>query len=220
MIAVFPSVFTTKLPTFGAVLKPKTSTDLLGPAISTLFWFSSNIALTLAREFSTLIFSPTFKLPFLTNTVAKKPFRLSREDSIITPLNGFFGSAFKSSISEIRRIISRSSSIPLPVLAEISTQTTLPPRPSTKTPSFFNCSLTFWEFAPGRSILLIATKNGVFATPICSRDSFVWGITPSTPAITKTTKSVTLAPRALILAKAIWPGVSIKVICLPWCSIW
>ena len=48
----------------------------------------------------------------------------------------------------------------------------------------------------------------------------VWGITPSSAATTRTTMSVTLAPRARMAVNASWPGVSTKVIGLPSCSTW
>jgi hypothetical protein len=46
-------------------------------------------------------------------------------------------------------------------------------------------------------------------------DSTVCSITPSSAATTRTTKSVTFAPRALMAVKAAWPGVSRKVIVSP-----
>jgi hypothetical protein len=41
--------------------------------------------------------------------------------------------------------------------------------------------------------------------------SIVCGLSPSSAATTRTTMSVTLAPRARISVKASWPGVSRKV---------
>src|SRR5207248_3329254 len=49
----------------------------------------------------------------------------------------------------------------------------------------------------------------------CRIASTVCSMMPSSAATTRTTISVTLAPRARIAVKAWWPGVSIKVICLP-----
>lgn len=46
-------------------------------------------------------------------------------------------------------------------------------------------------------------------------DSIVCSFTPSSAATTKTTISVTCAPRFLIVAKAAWPGVSKNVIFFP-----
>jgi hypothetical protein len=45
--------------------------------------------------------------------------------------------------------------------------------------------------------------------------SIVCGMTPSSAATTRTTMSVTLAPRARMAVKAAWPGVSMKVIASP-----
>ena len=45
--------------------------------------------------------------------------------------------------------------------------------------------------------------------------SLVCGMTPSSPATTSTTMSVTLAPRARMAVNASWPGVSRKVIFCP-----
>ena len=85
-------------------------------------------------------------------------------------------------------------------------------------------------FASALSILLIATTIGTrwkrnahylnfsfqFNQPLAR---FAWailsnvcGITPSSAATTRTTISVTCAPRARISANAKWPGVSINVI--------
>jgi len=50
---------------------------------------------------------------------------------------------------------------------------------------------------------------------MCEIASLVWGFTPSSAAITKTTISAALPPRALIWVKASCPGVSIKVILFP-----
>ena len=65
--------------------------------------------------------------------------------------------------------------------------------------------------ASGRSILLRATTIGTPAARAWLIDSTVWGMTPSTAATTSTTTSVMLAPRARMLVKAWWPGVSMKV---------
>ncbi|KKQ89403.1 MAG: hypothetical protein UT14_C0059G0008 [Candidatus Shapirobacteria bacterium GW2011_GWE1_38_92] len=52
------------------------------------------------------------------------------------------------------------------------------------------------------SILFMATIKGKSAFLMSSKHSLVWAIMPSVAAITKTTKSVTWAPRALMLIKA------------------
>jgi hypothetical protein len=62
------------------------------------------------------------------------------------------------------------------------------------------------------SILLIATTIGTLPAFACAIASFVCGITPSSAATTRTTMSVTFAPRARIAVNASWPGVSRNVI--------
>ena len=66
----------------------------------------------------------------------------------------------------------------------------------------------------------MATTIGTSAALAWLMASMVWGMTPSSAATTSTTMSVTSAPRARILVKASWPGVSMKVIGLPSCSAW
>ena len=60
----------------------------------------------------------------------------------------------------------------------------------------------------GLSILFTATMIGTFAALAWLTASFVCGITPSSAATTRMTRSVTLAPRARIWVNASWPGVS------------
>ena len=74
--------------------------------------------------------------------------------------------------------------------------------------------------APGLSILLIATMIGTLAAFEWLMASIVCGITPSSAATTKMVISVTDAPRARIEVKAACPGVSKKVIFLPFSTIW
>ncbi|MCY1306974.1 hypothetical protein D9M70_568660 [compost metagenome] len=49
-------------------------------------------------------------------------------------------------------------------------------------------------------------------------DSIVCGITLSSAATTRIAMSVAWAPRARMAVNAAWPGVSMKVILLPFCS--
>ena len=65
-----------------------------------------------------------------------------------------------------------------------------------------------------------ATMIGTSAALACAMASSVWGMTPSSAATTRTTMSVTLAPRARIAVNASWPGVSTKVMGWPLCSTW
>ena len=105
------------------------------------------------------------------------------------------------------------ASIPICFLAEISPETTSPPNSSTRTPLSASACLTRMTFASGLSILLMATTIGTLAARAWSIASAVCGMTPSSAATTRTTMSVALAPRARIIVKASWPGVSRKTIC-------
>ena len=64
----------------------------------------------------------------------------------------------------------------------------------------------------------MATIIGTLESFACLIDSIVCGITPSSAATTKITMSVAEAPLRRILENAAWPGVSINVIKLPFCS--
>ena len=63
--------------------------------------------------------------------------------------------------------------------------------------------------------MLIATIIGTPAFLAWLMASIVWGMTWSSAATTRTTMSVTWAPRARMAVNAWWPGVSRKVIALP-----
>ena len=76
------------------------------------------------------------------------------------------------------------------------------------------------ESTLGRSILLSATTIGTSAALAWAMASIVCGITPSSAATTRTTMSVTLAPRARIAVNASWPGVSTNVMARPFDSTW
>ncbi|MCY1378158.1 hypothetical protein D9M69_657700 [compost metagenome] len=96
-------------------------------------------------------------------------------------------------------------------LADSSMIWVSPPRLSEMT-SYCSSSLTtFCGLASGLSILFTATTIGAPAALACWMASTVCGMTPSSAATTRTTMSVTLAPRARIAEKAAWPGVSRKV---------
>ena len=103
----------------------------------------------------------------------------------------------------------------MPFLAEISAESTLPPNSSSTTLCCSRSCLTFCGLAVGRSILLIATIIGTPAFRAWLMASTVWGMTWSSAATTRTTMSVTWAPRARMAVNAWWPGVSRKVIALP-----
>ena len=129
------------------------------------------------------------------------------------------GSALSSWISATRRTVSKSSSIFWLNLAEISTNSESPPQAVDITPCSANSPMTRSGLAPGLSILLIATMIGTLAAFEWLMASIVCGITPSSAATTKMVISVTDAPRARIEVKAACPGVSKKVIFLPFSTI-
>jgi hypothetical protein len=85
-----------------------------------------------------------------------------------------------------------------------------PPHASGTSPSSASSRLTVSGFAPGLSILFTATTIGTLAALAWLIASFVCGITPSSAATTRTTTSVTFAPRERIIVNASWPGVSRK----------
>ena len=70
-------------------------------------------------------------------------------------------------------------------------------------------------FAPGLSILLMATMIGTLAALAWLIDSTVCGMTPSSAATTSTAMSVACVPRARIEVNASWPGVSRNVMVRP-----
>ena len=80
------------------------------------------------------------------------------------------------------------------------------------TPRSASSLFTRSGFAPGLSILLMATTIGTSAAFAWSIASMVWGMTPSSAATTRTMMSVTWAPRARMAVNASWPGVSMNVI--------
>ena len=103
----------------------------------------------------------------------------------------------------------------MPFFAEISVDSVVPPNSSSTTPC---CEQLLLHLASGwrrgRSILLIATMIGTPAFFACEIASIVCGMTESSAATTRTTMSVTCAPRARMAVNASWPGVSRNVMCL------
>ena len=79
------------------------------------------------------------------------------------PFAGVSFGAFSSSTSACSRTLSRSASMPCPVLADTSTNIVSPPQSSGTTP----CDTSSWRtrsgLASGLSILFIATMTGTFA---------------------------------------------------------
>ncbi len=95
-----------------------------------------------------------------------------------------------------------------------------PPHSSGMTPYSVSSWRTRSGLASSRSILLTATTMGTPAALAWLIDSMVWGMTPSSAATTRTTMSVTLAPRARMAVKVSWPGVSTKVMVRPLIFTW
>ena len=215
-LAVFSSLTTTNLsPAAGTSESPKTSTGIDGPADLIFLPISSNIALILPYVDPTKIESPTCKVPFWINNDATAPLPLSNLASITVPLDFLLGSAVNSCISAVKRIISSNESRFSPVFAETGTQIVSPPQSSDTKPCSVNSCLTLSTFAPGLSILFIATIIGTLAALQWLIASLVCGIIPSSAATTKITISVTCAPLALMAVKASCPGVSKNVIFSP-----
>jgi len=97
-------------------------------------------------------------------------------------------------------------------LAEIGTQMQSPSSCSGTTSCDYRSSMVFSTSASYRSILLMATMRGICISLAKLITSIVCCYTLSTAEITRIIMSVTLAPLDLMLQKASWPGVSIKVI--------
>ena len=161
--------------------------------------------------------SPLCRVPFCTRIVAIGPRPLSSLDSMTVPRASLSGLALRFWTSATRLIISSSSSMPSPVLAETLTHTTSPPHSSGTRSYSVSEALTLSGSASGLSILLSATIIGTFAALAWFMASTVWGIIPSSAAMTRTAISVTDAPLARIAVNASCPGVSRNVMVLPPC---
>ena len=198
-------------PAAGTSDSPWISTGIEGPADCTGLPFSSSIARTRPYTAPVRAMSPRFRVPDCTKSVATGPRPLSSRASMTTPLAGTPTGALSSSTSACRSSCSSSSSTPLPVFAETSTMGESPPYSSGTTPWLRSSCLTFSGLASCLSILLIATTSGTSAALAWLIASTVCGMTPSSAATTRTTMSVTFAPRARMAVKASWPGVSRKV---------
>ena len=105
--------------------------------------------------------------------------------------------------------------MPIPVFAEIGTNSYLPPHSVGMMSSSARPVFTRSGFADSLSILFIAMIIGTPAAFAWLTASFVCGFTPSSAATTMITISVTPAPLARIAVNASWPGVSINVMFLP-----
>ena len=173
------------------------------------------ISLILPEQVPATTLIPVLRVPLVTNSVATGPLFLSSLASITEPIASLDGFALSSSTSACNKIISRRFTIPSPVFADTGTEITSPPQSSTRIPCSVRSCLTLSGFAPGLSILLIATMIGTPAALAWLMDSIVCGFTESSAATTSTAISVICAPRARIAVKASCPGVSRKTIFCP-----
>ena len=101
--------------------------------------------------------------------------------------------------------------MPVPGLADTLTNIVSPPYSSATSPYSVSCWRTLSGLASGLSTLLTATTIGTSAALAWLSASIVCGMTPSSAATTRTTMSVTWAPRARMAVNASWPGVSMNV---------
>ena len=210
----------TSSPAAGTSDRPWISTGMDGPASLQGLPFSSNMARTRPKDEPAKIMSPRRKVPDWTKMVATGPLPLSRRASITRPLAAASFGALSSRTSACNKTFSKSSSMPVPVLADTWMNGESPPYSSGTTLSATNSCFTRSGLASGLSILLIATTNGTPAALAWAIASLVCGITPSSAATTKITMSVAWAPRARIAVKASWPGVSKNVIMPRGVSTW
>ena len=92
--------------------------------------------------------------------------------------------------------------MPMPCLAETSTNIVSPPYSSATRPYSVSWPRTFAGSAPSLSILLTATTIGTSAALAWLSASIVCGFTPSSAATTRIAMSVTCAPRARMAVNA------------------
>jgi hypothetical protein len=145
---------------------------------------------------------------------------ISKCDSNTVQTAFLSGFAFNSNISEASKISSKSSSTHSQVFAETQTIETSHHQSSEITQCCDNPDFTLSRFAPGLSILVIATIICIQASRAWLILSIVCGLTHSSAATTKIAISVDLAHLALIIVKASCHGVSKNVIFLPLYSTW
>ncbi len=207
-------------PAWGTSSSPVISTGTLGPAD----WMGLPFSFAIARTFPTVVpatrMSPTCRVPFCTSMVATGPRPLSSLASRTVPFPARPGLAFSSLRSATSRMVSSSSLRPVFFTAETFTHGVSPPHSSGTSSYFVSCSITRCGFAPGLSILLMATMMETLAAFAWWMASMVWGMMPSSAATTSTAMSVTCAPLARMVVKASWPGVSRNVMSRPPALTW
>ena len=117
-------------PALGTCSKPSTLTAAEGPASLTVLPLSSIMARTRPVIVPDIMLSPVRRVPFWMSTVATGPLPLSSWASMTAPRASLAGLARSSFISATRRIFSKSSSMPWPVLQEIRHTGVSPPHSS------------------------------------------------------------------------------------------
>mmetsp|Transcript_7123 Transcript_7123/g.17727 ORF Transcript_7123/g.17727 Transcript_7123/m.17727 type:complete len:366 (+) Transcript_7123:508-1605(+) len=208
------SITSNSSPAMGTPPRPMICTGVDGPASSSLAPYASVMARTLPQLLPTSTASPMRRVPVCTSSVAMAPRCLSRYASTTVPRALRSGLATSSSTSAVSAIVSKSWSMPIPVLALTPIMGTSPPHSSHSTSRAANSSLTRSGLAPSLSILLTAMMRGTPAANACATASRVCGRTPSSAATTTMAMSVTRAPRARMALKASCPGVSRNVMLL------
>ena len=202
-------------PATGTSDSPRISTAVAGPA----FFSFSPLLLVIRRILPEQVPATTlmsdFSVPLSTSRDAIGPLALSSLASSTVPIASLSGLAFSSSTSACSKIISSRLVMPSPVFADTGTLMTSPPQSSTRTPFSARSFLTISGFAPGLSILLMATMIGTPAAFAWLMDSMVCGLTLSSAATTSTAMSVACAPLALMAVNASCPGVSRNTIFCP-----
>ena len=178
-------------PAIGTSESPSISTGVAGSAFLIASPLKLVITLILPDVVPATTLCPALRVPLVTRSVAIGPLLLSSLASITVPIASLSGFARSSRTSACNRIISKRSVIPSPFLADTGTLITSPPQSSTSTPWSARSFLTLSTFAPGLSILLMATIIGTFAAFAWLIDSIVCGLTLSSAATTSTAMSVT-----------------------------
>ncbi len=92
--------------------------------------------------------------------------------------------------------------MPMPLVADTSTNWVWPPNSSATRPYSVSWARTRCGSAPSLSTLLTATTIGTPAACAWLSASVVCGFTPSSAATTRTTRSVVSAPRARMAVNA------------------
>src|SRR3989344_6095727 len=198
-------------PAGGTTDRPIISTGSEGGADARLWPSESSRLRTLPISAAWNNFWPIVREPFLTITTAVEPVWGLRRLSKTTASRGPWGSATGGWSWASKPMMYNRSGIPAPVLAEMATLGTSPPKSSTITACSVSWVLTLSGSADLTSDLVIATTYGIPDDLIKSMDCRVCGWTPSSAATTKTARSAIFDPRERMAEKASCPGVSMKV---------